>query len=213
MTPPGEKRRVVLRLPATGDTMSARLEEADGELLTLVLDAATGQVLRGEPSLIEYTSAQGVHRVPAAIVFSDGAQDEVLRVRPDGPERVVQRRDFLRVDAFLAVRARVVGDFDADGLQTVHGVLRTTTLNVSAGGMLLKDLFDLRPGTELELEVELGQGQSGPPACARGRVVREVTPDVKGVMIESMASTDRERLVRYVTVRERETLKRIARDR
>lgn len=204
MTPPGRAEHVVLRLPASGDALPARMGDPDGELLTLVLTAAAAPpALAGDAGLIEYTTARGVHRVAAEIVGPDAAAPEVVRVRAGGPEQVVQRRDFARVDAFLAVRAKVAGG--------VQGIARTTTLNVSAGGVLLQDPFGLPPGAVLELDLELDP--PGAPVHARGRVVREVSPDVKGVLIDTIASADRERLVRYVTARERLALQRIARPR
>ena len=205
MTPPDPDGRVVLRLVASGDELPAQVSQTDGDVLTLLLDAVTPSALENGEGVIEYTTARGVHRVPAAFV-PDASRATLVRVHPEGPEDVVQRRDYLRVDAYLTVRARIADDAPAPAEP-----LETTTLNVSAGGMLLRDPFDLPPGTDLELEVELGPVPDGSSIQMLGRVVRAEGPEVKGVRIVSIAPADRERLVRYVTAREREALKWLAR--
>ena len=137
---------------------------------------------------------------PQTLVL-DAPTAPAAEARLDAPDDGAQRRDFVRVDASLTVYVRL-----ADELQDDRE-LKTKTLNVSANGMLLDNAYDLSEGSQIVVELELDADAGGPPVEARGRVVREVRPGVKGVVIESIAPADRERLVRYVTLRERERLR------
>lgn len=202
MTRPRRTEYVTLRLPASGDALPARVEDADGELLTLVLTSPTSSAGDERAGVVEYTTPRGVHRLSISLVDRPGAEPGVVHALPHVPEQIEQRRDFVRVDAFLQVRVRVTG--------AVDGAARTTTLDISGGGMLLQDPLGLPLGAELELELELEAGDV--PVRAHGRVVREVEPDVKAVLIETIAAADRQRLIHFVTARERLAL-RIARGR
>lgn len=122
-----------------------------------------------------------------------------LSARADG----LQRRSFFRVDALLVVHATVV---EPGTPAAPEAAALTTTANVSGGGLLLQDPLGLPLGTVLDLDLELAPNE--PPVWARGRVVREVPPHHRGVLIYAIAGSDRERLVQFVTARQREDLAR-----
>lgn len=198
---PNRAQQVTIHLLDTEAELSARVDAADDDQLTLVLstlpeDDSVGE-LRDHPAVIEYKTPRGVFRLYGAI---DGRGDapEVVRVRRDGNDDVIQRRDFVRVEAALPLKVRITGP--------IRGAALTTTLDLSGNGLLVSDPVGLLPGTELDIELELAPGT--PPIQAVGRVVREVGKDLKGVQIEHISRADRERLVRFVTERERLALKR-----
>lgn len=201
MAAPRRAQHVVLHLPDGTTSLPARVDEADDEVLTLILTAPPGgpDALRDRSAIVEYTTPRGVHRVSGAIDRGDAP--EVVRVRRDGLGDVVQRRDFVRVDAAIPVAVTVT--------DPIRGAAHTTSLNVSAGGLLLSDPLGLPSGAAVAIEIELSPGSA--PVLAHGRIVREVGEGAKGVRIELIARDDRERLVRFVVERERHAL-RIARE-
>jgi len=76
----------------------------------------------------------------------------------------------------------------------------TQTLNVSGGGVLIKDKWNMPLGIDVRIEVQPEGG--GEPIRALGRVVRVANPEEKGIRIDSISREDEERLVRLVRERE-----------
>lgn len=109
-------------------------------------------------------------------------------------KQVLQRRDWARVDAGLPVRVTLV---EADG----HRLARTTTLNVSAGGLLIHDPLGLPLGADVDVRLHLDD--LAEPLGAHAHVVREEPCGAKGLQLDHMAEADRERIVRYVFARHR----------
>lgn len=201
---PKRAQHVTVRLPDSEKELEARVDDADDEHLTLVLSSPPeGSVdrLRDRPAVVEYTTPRGVYRLSGAIA-GRGDSPDVLEVRRDGHDDHIQRRDFVRVEAVQPLQVTIT--------DPLRGAAHTTTLNVSGGGVLLTDPLGLPEGSEIDLELQIVPGD--PPVRATGRVVRAVGDDAKGVQIETIAREDRERLVRFVTERERMAL-RIARGR
>jgi len=202
MPPPRRAQSVVLRLPGADTELPARVDDVADDVVTLVLSQPPerGAALEDLHAVIEYTTPRGVHRLSGALART-GEAPEVVQVRRDGRDAVVQRRDYVRVDAVMPVRLTIT--------DPLRGAAHTTTLNISGGGLLFLDPLDLPHDAVIDIEVEVSPGSA--PVHARGRIVREVGRDAKGVQIESIAKDDRERLIRYVTERERLAL-RIARE-
>ncbi len=201
MKPPARAQHVVLRLPGADTELPAQVDDASEESVTLLLSALPSELidqLRDSPAVVEYTTPLGVYRLSGEIARA-GDDLEVVRLQRDGHDDVVQRRDFVRVDAVVPLQVNLPG-----------GAAKTTTLNVSGGGLLVQDPVGLEPGTRVELNLELAHGSA--PVRATARVIREVAPGETALQIEGIAGEDRERLVRYVTERERMAL-RVARGR
>lgn len=200
---PARAQTVVLRLPGADDDLAARVDQADDDVITLVLavtPSASVDRLRDEPAVVEYTTPRGVYRLSGQVA-GQGESPEIIRVRRDGQFDVTQRRDFVRVDAVMPLHVTIT--------DPVRGVAQTTTLNVSGGGLLVHDPFGLPFGAQVDIELELAPGSA--KIQARGTVVREAGPEAKGVQIDAIGADDRERLVRYVLERERMAL-RVARE-
>jgi len=187
-------QRVTVRVPNVAE-MPATVETDDDRAITLVITvrpdprlAASG----GGKAQLDYTTPTGIHRLSGAVTL-DRAQPEVLVFTREDPGRTIQRRDNVRVEAVVPVTVRVVDEPDRAG--------EMTTLNVSGGGVLLKESFPLYVGETVDLAVELEPGSAR--VEARGRVVRVAGQAEKGVRIERMSSADEKRLMRFVTERER----------
>jgi hypothetical protein len=192
---------VMILLPHIG-LLPASVEKSTAEAITVALAVPDDRVRRlaGQESAIERTTARGVQRYPGTLSVG-GARDELLTVTLNGEIERVQRRDWARVPAAVAVKVRPL-DVGIDPFETV-------SVNLSVGGVLIKDRWHVPLGTDVRLEIAVPDGE---PARALGRVVREAAEDEKGIRIDDMGREDEERLMRYVRERERAEL-RMARGR
>jgi hypothetical protein len=183
-------------LPATVDSMA----QATVAVVLAVPDARVRR-LSGTEATLEWTTGRGIQRLLGRLEIapSDGA--DVARIAVHGDVERIQRREWARVEAVVPVHVRGVDE-------NIGG--ETSTLNVSGGGVLLKDLWRMPLGLDVQLEIEVEPG--APRISALGRIVREAAVDQKGVRIDDISSDDETRLVRFVRERERAAL-RMARGR
>jgi PilZ domain len=178
--------------------LHAVVEEASSRLIRLTLPSATAALqtreLRAEPAVLEYTTSRGMHRVSGTV---DGSTEDpavvLLHRDHDVDDDVVQRRDFARVAAAVPVQVTISSP--------LRGAASTTTLNLSAGGLSFVDPIGLPSGVYVDVDIEIAPGSA--PIRARGEIVRAVGEDAKGVRIASITREDRERLVRFVSERQR----------
>jgi hypothetical protein len=179
--------------------LAAMVESDDDETVTLVLttrpDGRLARVGDGRATL-EYTTPTGIHRVSGDLTH-DPAQPEILKVRRDGRGRTIQRRDHVRVEAVVPIEVAVVGD-DARRAET-------TTRNVSARGVLIVEPFRLEIGEAVQLTLELDP--ASPPLVVRGTVVRQAAPGERGIHFDGLSRLDDQRLLRFITERERIALR------
>lgn len=190
MNTPEAHQHVIVYLPELGH-VPAFVEESSDKRLTVVLSTRPDRPLRAKQVTVEYTTRRGVHRLKANLHRSNDVS-EVLKLEP-GKSELIQRRDFVRVDAAVTVTIVVADPATRE--------LRTTTLNISGGGMLVADAHGLDPGAPLDLELTVAEGE--PPVRAHGRVVRQTDKGDKGIQIDGIDEQDRDRLVRFVMERER----------
>jgi hypothetical protein len=191
---PGQ--HVQIRLPHIGG-LPATVESTGGGVVTAVLAVPDNRVgrLSGAEATVEWTTGRGIQRLLGRLELEPGRSD-LVRVAMHGDVERIQRREWARVEAFVTVRLRGI-DEDIGG--------ETNSLNLSGGGVLVKDPWGLILGTDVRIELELDPGQ--PPVRALGRVVREAAKDEKGVRIDDISRDDEERLVRFIRERERAALR------
>jgi PilZ domain-containing protein len=201
MIPLDAGEQVMVHLPHIGG-LPATVEGSTAETITVVLAVPDDRVRRlaGQEVAIERTTARGVSRYPGHLTVA-GARDELLTVTVSGEVERVQRRNWARVGAALAVRVKPL-DVGIDPFETV-------SVNVSVGGVLVKDRWHVPLGTDVRVELEVAPGE---PVRCLGRVVRDAGEDLKGIRIDDMGREDEERLMRFVRERERAEL-RMARGR
>jgi c-di-GMP-binding flagellar brake protein YcgR len=192
---------VMIVLPHVG-LLPASVESVTADAITVALAVPDDRVRRlaGQDSAIERTTARGVQRYPGTLSVA-GERDELLTVTLSGDVERVQRRDWARVPAAVPVKVRPL-DVGMDPFETV-------SVNVSVGGVLIKDRWHVPLGTDVRIEIAVPDGD---PVRGLGRVVREAAEDEKGIRIDDMGREDEERLMRYVRERERAEL-RMARGR
>jgi hypothetical protein len=187
--PNGE--HVQLSLPHVG-LLPATVSGCENGAIALVLAVKDSRVgrLGGAECAVEYKTGRGIQRY-GGILQLDTGRPEHLRVVLQGDVERVQRREWARVEAHLPITIKGIDE-------PVGG--DTQTLNVSGGGVLVKDKWNMPLGTDVRIELHAEPGAE--PIRALGRVVRVAAQDEKGVRIDSISREDEERLVRLVRERE-----------
>jgi len=185
--PSGE--HVQLSLPHVG-LLPATVSSVEAGAIVLVLAVKDSRVhrLAGQEVAVEHKTGRGIQRYGGILQVDTG---DTLRVVMQGEAERIQRREWARVEAVLPV--------------SVHGVDEpvggdTQTLNLSGGGLLVRDPWNMPLGIDVRVKLQVEAGAE--PISALGRVVRAPAPDAKGIRIDSIAREDSERLVRLVRERE-----------
>jgi c-di-GMP-binding flagellar brake protein YcgR len=159
-----------------------RLDRGDANPLELVSD---------KPVSVEFTNRRGVCRILGTAQAMDA--DSALRVDATGTIELIQRRDYVRVEAFVPVTYEPAGP---DGWTAT-----ANTLDVSGGGFQVGDAEGLRLGDMMRFRLDLGEGE--PPVQAVSQAVREAGDGAYGMRFVEILESDRQRLVRWVFARER----------
>jgi hypothetical protein len=186
--PAGE--HVMLSLPHIG-LLPATVETTEPGAVVLVLAVDDNRVKRlaGADVAVEHATGRGINRFNGTLELND-RRPEQLRVVLSGDSERIQRREWARVEATLPVTVKGIDE-------PVGG--ETVTLNISGGGILVKDPWKMPLGIDVRVELEV---EPGAKIHALGRVVREPAPDQKGIRIDSIGREESERLVRLVRERE-----------
>jgi c-di-GMP-binding flagellar brake protein YcgR len=186
--PAGE--HVQLSLPHIG-LLPATVETTEPGAVVLVLAVDDNRVRRlgGAEVAVEHATGRGINRFNGTLELND-RRPEQLRVVLSGDSERIQRREWARVEATLPVTVKGIDE-------PVGG--ETVTLNISGGGILVKDPWKMPLGIDVRVELEV---EPGVTIQALGRVVREPAQDQKGIRIDSIGREDSERLVRLVRERE-----------
>jgi len=152
----------------------------------------------GHDWAIEATSGRGIYRFPGTLTAERNGS---LTIALTGDVERIQRREFVRVDAYLDVTVRGVDE-------PVGG--ETTTVDVSGSGIQIQDKWDLPLGIDVRVELQL---PDGPPLRALGRIMRVGNdPEQKGIRMDGIGRADEDRLMRYIRDKEVQAL-RASRDR
>jgi hypothetical protein len=191
LAPPGQ--HVHVTFPHVG-ALPGTIDGADSDAVVVALAVPDDRVpkLAGREVGVEWATGRGIQRLIGTLVVESR---ECVKVVVVGEAERIQRRSWARIDAVAPITVRGVDE-------PVGGA--TTTLNVSGGGVLIKDLWSLPLGLDVRIELEAEAGQ--PPIRALGRVVREAGKGEKGIRIDDIGRDDEERLIRYVRDRERAAL-------
>jgi hypothetical protein len=185
--PAGE--HVQVNLPHIG-LLPATVESTEPGAVVVVLAVGDTRVkrLEGSEVAVEHATGRGINRF-GGILHLSADRPEQLRIVLHGDAERIQRREWARVDATLPVTVKGIDE-------PVGG--DTVTLNISGGGILIKDPWRMPLGIDVRIEI----GLEGAAIRALGRVVRAPALDQKGIRIDNIARDDEERLVRLVRERE-----------
>jgi c-di-GMP-binding flagellar brake protein YcgR len=190
-------RKVSVRLPYVG-SLPATVEGSGPGTVTVALAVPDPRVKRldGAEATIESTTDRGIQRFTGRIVLS--GRGDVFDVVIGGEAERIQRREWARVAVVVPIRVEAIGEPDV-----VAG--ETSTLNLSGGGVLIRDPWRLPLGIDVRIEVLVDPDAA--PICALARVVRDGGPERKGLRFEDLSPQDSERLMRFVREKERAALR------
>ena len=183
---------VLVRLHGAA-AVAARVDAVDpGEASLILLTPPLRPPAKGQGAEVEVTVEGGILTLAARVVDGDGRT--AVRIAPVSSKVVsdVQRRDFVRVDASVAV---VVHDGGPDG--PGH---EARAVNVSGGGLLLTGIGHLHVGDFAWVALDLEDGT--PPIEALVTVVREELTGARAVRIASISARDEQRVVRFSFVQQ-----------
>lgn len=179
----------------TGASVSARAYEVDAEATTVEFLHSQGDVaseLANGAVAIQYVTRRGVCRIDG--VAHRAKEPGAIRVDHTGKVELIQRREFVRINAMVPVTYQPIGPSG--------WTAETTTINVSGGGFMISGSEGLRDGEVCTFTLELdGEREAGPLECD-GQVVRETAGGL-GIQIVTIDEEERERLIRWVFARER----------
>jgi c-di-GMP-binding flagellar brake protein YcgR len=190
-----ENQHVDLVLDA-GSRITARVETIDDDSLVLGLFREPDVRLAGLDAMIEFIDHRGIHRMRGQLE-SQGRERDAIRIVPSGEVELIQRREYVRVDAHAAIDVTFE---DRPDVQPIG----TTTVNVSASGLLLAGPSILQMGELIGIALDVGEDE---PVRCKCRVVRETQEGFKGVHISEIHEDEQERLIRYVFQMQREARK------
>jgi hypothetical protein len=193
MKGPGLGQAVHVIAPS-GASIDARVKDAGTSSFLLRLDAGGSdplELLADKQVSLEFTNSRGVCRILGDAEPAAGGSG--LRVNATGTIELIQRRDYVRVEAFVPVSYQPDG---GDGwTASAH------TVDVSGGGFQIAEAEGLRLGDMLRFTLEIGEGEE--PVQAVSSAVREAGDRVFGMRFVEILEHDRQRLVRWVFARER----------
>ena len=200
--PVGQK--VSVRLQYVG-ALPATVEAVTPTALTVALAVPDARINRlgGSDVAVEATSARGIQRFGGRLVLR--GRSDVFDIEVGGDMERIQRREWARVGSVIPIRVELIDEPD---IEVGNG--ETQTLNLSGGGVLIRDPWRLPLGVDARVEITIEATQ--PPVRALARVVRDAGPERKGLRFDDIEPQDSERLMRYVRERERAEL-RMARGR
>jgi hypothetical protein len=191
---PGIGQAVHLIAPS-GATLSARVKDMSTTSFLLRLDLSETsdpfELVGDKRVSIEFTNQRGVCRIVGTAERAPGGAG--LRVDATGTIELIQRRDYVRVEAFVPVT------YHPDGPE--GWVATAHTLDVSGNGLQITSAEGLLLGDMRRFSIELGEGEDDVHAVAAA--VREAGEDSFGMRFVEIRERDRQRLVRWVFARER----------
>jgi hypothetical protein len=198
-----ERVRVLVPRLTTVDAVVARVVSGAAELALLRRPEMPLRFLHRRKATI--VTPAGDRRVDGTLLAVPGREgkvrDDLLHflqaVVPLAPPRPEQRRDHARIDLVRPVA------MIPDGFQV--GWLNGFVRNVSAGGVLVAGAEALESGDRLRLRFELDSEEDLIDLLAR--VVRtDEDWGLRGLRLERLSESERERIVRFVFARQRRAL-------
>jgi hypothetical protein len=192
----------VSRLPEAGARVGVKVHEWNAYLASTLEEVGAGVAAIAVPSDgrcdhdlprgialdLEWVTLRGLMRVRATAAGPrpDGAPGVLLAL--SGEPRLFERRDYVRANAAVDVRATLPGAprDPVDGL----------TIDLSGGGCLAAlPALRLEVDDRLALELRL-PGEA--PVGVDARVIRALGEDVFSLAFEAVRAHDQERLIRFV---------------
>lgn len=175
---------------AGGERMPAQIGSRDGgDLVVLMLYPLRQPLREAEKHTIVIEIADGEETT--CLGGTATMQDmETLRFTD---LHFVQRREYVRVKASLPVHVSLDGELDA---------IQCTTVDLSGGGMLVRDLGHLLVGERIHVRIVVDPDE--PPIAGRASILRTDANGRTAVCFETISEGDRRRLIRFLFECQRE---------
>jgi hypothetical protein len=189
----------VFVIAPSGAPINARIDDMSPKDMLLSLFSHhrdPAEPLAGNQVELQFIARRGVCRVDGEAQRSRRGPNALI-FQPKGEPRVIQRRDFVRVDAVLPVN---YAPFGTEGY-----VVETHTMNLSGGGFLVAAPDALRVGDLMQFTIDLSaaEGEDAGPLVCVGKAVRQTDGGALGIEFFDLSEDDRGRIIRYVFARER----------
>jgi c-di-GMP-binding flagellar brake protein YcgR len=195
---PAANKPVAIVVPKVG-RLVGKVDKVSKESIVVSLQA--GQkgniaVLHSDDATLVFNTSRGVQRLQGRVRRS-ALRPNTLRFELKGDSSLAQRRRHVRVDAVLAA---TLFRRDRGGER-----VQTHTVDVSGGGFGVVNACHLGIGETLGVSLDLGNGS--PRMSMTCTVARRVDARTMGLNIERISTSERERLIQYVFVRQRTALR------
>jgi c-di-GMP-binding flagellar brake protein YcgR len=182
---------------------SSRVEDTAGQKVSIAWPTDSGMRIpfhADEKLFLTYQRTDAIYGVQVVVEQTIHNPIPLLVVRPISKTQRIQRREFVRVAAMIAVE--LVGKVDPAANQDAT-VIKANTIDLSGGGFSVHHHSPLPTGTVFETKLTL---PGGPPLKLLAKVVRhERRVDVHqnrivriGLMFLSIPESAQSRIVRYV---------------
>lgn len=137
----------------------------------------------------------------------------LLEIEAESDIKMVQRRQFYRLECTLPVQYRLVGETDCDkGIDTGEKFIKSYTKDISGGGVCINAEVKLEADGILECEVLL---QEDNPVRFYGNIVRIETNEsesrykyLAGIAFRKIGDKDREAIIRFIFEQQRKLRKK-----
>jgi c-di-GMP-binding flagellar brake protein YcgR len=188
-------------LPDVNQKIAVRLSDWRGELYSRVEDAGDGILMIALPSdgttvhtlavgrqvTIEWITSRGLACTPGVV---DGrARDgrvPMLSIAVTGETTLVQRRDYVRAEAFVPVTITLA----RENAEPVTGI----TLDVSGGGLRARLPIAAAVDDIVRVALELEEGE----IAAVARITRRIDENTIAFQFTEISQPSREKLIRFV---------------
>jgi c-di-GMP-binding flagellar brake protein YcgR len=193
------KGQDVFVIAPSGAPVSARIDDLSPKDMLLSLfshHSDPAGPLAGNKVELQFVARRGVCRMDGEAQRSRRGTQWLI-FAPKGEPRVIQRREFVRVDAVIPVE---YAPFGTEGY-----IVKTHTMNLSGGGFLLAAPEALRIGETMEFTLDLStaEGDDAGLLVCDGKAVRQTDGGALGIEFLDLSEDDRGRVIRFVFARER----------
>jgi c-di-GMP-binding flagellar brake protein YcgR len=195
---PSVKQSVAVVVPKVGRLLGTVDKVAKDAVVITLGSGQKGNVavLGSNDATLVFNTPRGVQKIQGSVRRS-ALRASTLRFELAGDGKLAQRRAHVRVDAVLSVTL-----FRRDrGGERVE----TYTHDMSGGGFAIVNNCYLTVGESLGVSLDLANGS--PRMSMTCKVARKIDQKTVGLAIERISSSERERLIQYIFVRQRNALK------
>jgi c-di-GMP-binding flagellar brake protein YcgR len=188
---------VTLTVPSVEGELHSRVEDLmdDGSILIAEPSGEDVHLATGSDLQIEWRLRSGVARQTMTVVkHVDNGIASVL-IKPQDEPKVIQRRDFIRIDVLLTVFIETHLGQEGKG----------TTVDVSGGGMRAVVPFELADGQTVDFGIVLPEQER--EVRGKAQTIRKVAEDTYAFGFAQIPEADRERLIKFVFARQQSLLR------